>query len=142
MKNLLTKKSVLATSALIFGVAIILDQIGIERSCPTLFCLATLDVYFSISFVVIPTFIFSLITYKMREEVFRAWWNFARWFAPVIIVVTVLQSMQGGGGGLGIGGAISGGFDRLVLGIFYAMFIGVSLWKIFRKYSELKHEDK
>jgi len=34
----------------------------------------------------IPIFIFSLITYKMREEVFQSWWRFARWFAPVIIL--------------------------------------------------------
>ena len=31
-------------------------------------------------------FIFSLITYKMRQEVFQSWWRFARWFAPVIIL--------------------------------------------------------
>src|SRR3989344_444294 len=135
MKNLLTKKSVLATSALIFGVAIILDQIGIERSCPTLFCLATLDVYFSISFVVIPTFLFSLITYKMREEVFRAWWNFARWFVPIIIVVTYLTNSSHQQSGFG--GVAQGAFYFAILFVLYVIFTITSLVKIILAYRRL-----
>ncbi len=89
-----------------------------------------------------PLFLLSLITYKMRDEVFRAWWNFARWWVPVIILVTYLQSTQAGGGGLGIGGAISSGFDILILGFFYAILVIVSLWRIVRKYRQLKREGK
>src|SRR3989338_2165139 len=28
--------------------------------------------------------IFTFLTYRMRDEVFRAWWNFARWIIPLI----------------------------------------------------------
>ncbi len=74
----------------------------------------------------------------MRDEIFRAWWNFARWWVPVIILVAYLQSTQSGGGGLGIGGAMSSAFDALVLGFFYAVLIIVSLWRIVRKYRQMK----
>jgi hypothetical protein len=41
---------------------------------------------------------------------------------------------------MGIGGAMSSGFDALVLGFFYVVLIVVSLWRIVRKYRELKRE--
>ncbi len=76
-------------------------------------------------------FILSLITYRMRDEVFRAWWGFARWWVPVIIAVTLFLQNAGGGGGWGLG---SGGFDILILSIFYAIFVITSLVKIVRAY--------
>jgi len=81
---------------------------------------------------------FSIITYKMREEVFQAWWQFARWFVPVIIVATWLINSQGGGNGSGIAGAIGKGFDNLVLGIFYAIFVITSVVKIVLAYRKGK----
>ncbi len=80
---------------------------------------------------------FSVILYFFRDEVFDAWWHFARWFVPVIIVVTFLLE-GGGGGGLGIGGAISGAFNVLVISIFYIIFIVTSLIKIYRAYLKTK----
>jgi hypothetical protein len=78
-------------------------------------------------------FLLSLITYRLKEEVFRAWWNFACWFVPVIIVASF--SLNGaGGGGLGISGAVSGAFNFLVLCMFYAVFIFVSLIRIVLAY--------
>lgn len=88
---------------------------------------------------IMPFLLFlSLITYKMHEEVFRAWWNFARWFVPVIILATLLINSQSGGGGMGISGAISGGFDALVIGIFYVIFVITSLVKIAGAYRKNK----
>lgn len=83
-------------------------------------------------------FLFSLITYKMRDEVFRAWWGFARWWAPVIIVVTLLLENAGGGGGIGISGAVSSAFDILILGVLYAVLVIVSLVQIIRAYLKAK----
>lgn len=80
----------------------------------------------------------SLITYKMHDDVFRAWWRFARWFAPVIIVVTILLENAGGGGGIGIGGAVSTAFDILILGILYAILGIVSIIQIARAYLKTK----
>lgn len=86
----------------------------------------------------IPVFFFSLITYKMQDEVFRSWWGFARWFVPVIVLVTLFQNMQSGGGGLGIGGAVSGAFDFLVLVLLYAIFVIVSIVRIVSGYFRSK----
>src|SRR3989344_4387828 len=124
MKNLVTKKNVLMIS-LAYG----LFFLGIfitGEFCHSNWCRIRDDDFLGLIFFtllpLLPILVFSLITYKMREEVFHAWWSFARWFAPVIVIVTVLQSMQGGGGGLGIGGAISGGLERLVLRAFFTPF--------------------
>jgi len=75
-------------------------------------------------------FLFSLITYKMRDEVFQAWWRFARFFVPVIMLVTFLINSRSRSGGMGISGAIAGSFDMFIIGLFYAIFIITSLVKI------------
>jgi hypothetical protein len=86
------------------------------------------------SFIVYPfsplplVFILSLITYKMRDEVFQAWWKFARWFVPVIMLVTFLVNSKSRGGG--VVATMSGGFDLLIIGLFYAIFVITSLVKI------------
>ena len=86
----------------------------------------------------IPIFIFSLITYKMRQEVFQSWWRFARWFAPVIILVTFLINSQRQSGGMGISGAIRSSFNLFIIGIFYAIFIITSTIKIILTYRDKK----
>jgi len=81
-------------------------------------------------------FILSLITYKMREEVFQAWWKFARWFVPLIMLVTFLLNSQNRGGGMSA--TISSGFDILVIGIFYTIFIITSAVKIVQTHKQFK----
>ncbi len=90
---------------------------------------------FLLIFLTIPLFILSLITYKMHDEVFRAWWRFARWWVPVIMIVTFLLENAGGGGGWGMNG---GAFDAFFIGIFYVIFIVISLVKIFNAYFKTK----
>ena len=85
----------------------------------------------------LPLLILSLVTYKMRDEVFHAWWNFARWLVPVIIVATLLlNSASDGGGGMGGGGLASGMLDFAVLWILYIVLVIVSLTKIVRAYDK------
>ncbi len=35
--------------------------------------------------------IFSLITYKMKEEVFVRWWKFTRWWTPLSMVIIAIS---------------------------------------------------
>jgi uncharacterized membrane protein YGL010W len=80
-------------------------------------------------------FLLSLITYKMHDEVFRAWWNFSRWMVPIIVFATIaIQFVPSNRGFFNMDALIY----LLVLAPLYAMFILVSFWKIFRKYRELK----
>ncbi|MDO8231925.1 MAG: hypothetical protein Q7T37_01860 [bacterium] len=77
-----------------------------------------------------PIFFLSLITYRMKDEVFQAWWGFARWWVPVIIVVTLLLENAGGGGTLGM----NKDFTAFILIILYSILIITSLVKIVNAY--------
>lgn len=81
-------------------------------------------------------FLLSLITYRMREEVFRAWWGVAKWFVPVIIAATFLFNMPGTSG-LGMSGAYADTFSVLILGLLYTIFIITSIIKIILAYRRL-----
>lgn len=82
----------------------------------------------------IPLFLLSLITYKMRDEVFRAWWNFARWSVPLSIVV-VLASSGSRGGSMGIPNIFDQEFFAFV---FSALFLLISLGIIAVKWWKLR----
>jgi hypothetical protein len=85
-------------------------------------------------FFTFPLFVLSLITYKMKDEVFRAWWNFARWWVPVIIAATFLLNNASGGGTLGM----DKDFTAFILIILYSVLIVTSLVKIARAYLKTK----
>jgi hypothetical protein len=90
-------------------------------------------------FSVLPfVFLLSLITYKMRDEVFQAWWSFARWFVPLIIVVTFLLYRNGESGGAGMTGIGSGVGESFILLVLYVLFIITSLARIILTYRRSK----
>lgn len=131
-----TKKGALTISAtyVVFFISIFLT----DEFCTSAWCRVHDDDLLGLIFFtflpLLPIFLLSLITYKMREEVFRAWWGFARWWVLVIIAVTLFLQNAGGGGGMGISGAVSGAFDVLILGLFYTILVITSLVKIVRTY--------
>ena len=89
-------------------------------------------------FPTIVFFLLSLITYRMKDEIFHAWWNFARWWVWVILVMTFLDYINLGerrsGAFFGGGPSLA---DILLLFV-YILLILVSLFRIVRKYRELK----
>ncbi|MFA5997606.1 MAG: hypothetical protein WC791_03935 [Candidatus Paceibacterota bacterium] len=76
----------------------------------------------------------SLITYWMKEQAFRAWWNFASNWVVLIIFATFIFEIMGDGGSLNMGG----GFEILVLGILYTIMIVGSIVKIVRTYQKTR----
>lgn len=48
-----------------------------------------------ILFPIIPLFIFSLITYKMQEEVFQFWWKFSRIWIPFSMFAILISPSTG-----------------------------------------------
>lgn len=132
----MTKKRVLIISVayLVYITGILL----VDTVCKSLWCNIRDDDFFGqIFFTFSPLgaiFLLSLITYKMKEEVFRAWWNFARWFVPIIIVITYLLNNAP------TGGSLNAGQDAtfLILFILYAIFIVISLTKIFRTHRKIR----
>lgn len=91
--------------------------------------------YLLLSFSV--TFLLSLLTYRMKEEVFRAWWSFARWWVPVIILATLGVNLYIAGEGSGAD-MFDCGFSAMFLGALYGILILVSLYRIIRTYIALK----
>jgi hypothetical protein len=138
----MTKKSVLVVNSIAIILLLTLAYTQSGTSCySTVWCNKLWDAINRVGemlFIFIPVLLFSLITYKMRDEVFQAWWKFARWFVPVIMLVTLLINSQSRGGGMGISGAISSSFNLFIIGIFYAIFVITSLVKITLAYRRVK----
>ena len=134
MKKINTKKIVLLSSLsyiIIFGIIFF-----VTKFCNSSWCRVhdddPLGMFLLTFLFFIPIFILSLITHKMRDEVFHAWWSFARWWVPVIIFVTIfLNNVSTGGGTLGMDEIFSG----LIYSVLYGILIVVSVIKIVRSYS-------
>lgn len=101
----MTKKIVFWISGIITLLVIILNQIGTYKLCgvgvsSTFFssffslfnksCVDPLANLIIIFIIFIPLFLLSLITYKMRNEIFRAWLKFAYVWIPLTLVLTIL----------------------------------------------------
>lgn len=140
----MTKQNILTGSAIATALSFLWEYVGNVKLCKMGGLNSDCwDILHDAELVVLPivTFLFllSLITYKMREEVFRAWWNFARWMLPIIILATVLVNLMPSNHGFFNMDALA---YLLVLAPLYAILILVSLWIIVHKYRELKHEGK
>jgi succinate dehydrogenase/fumarate reductase cytochrome b subunit len=136
----MTKKQVFVTAGIMMVVLVIWEYVGNVRWCTwgeVLYrdCLHSLSGVEVVLIPILPLLLLSLITYKMREEVFRAWWNFARWMLPVIMIATLLINLMPSNRGFFNMDAL---VYLLVLAPLYAIFILVSLWKIVRTYRKLK----
>lgn len=148
MKNFATKKNVLIASGIVTLFLASLFILGSDScySSPRCHGISKSNVFaifnddnLLAAFVFPPLFLLSLLTYRMQDEVFRAWWNFARWLVPIIVLVTVLVNLMPSNRGFFNMDAL---VYLLVLAPLYAILILVSLWKIVSKYRELKHEGK
>lgn len=148
MKNWGTKRGVFAISLsyVLFLVALyVLSLLNLSRvDCYAhSWCRDYVGVFLSLVvfgfFPLFPAFLLSLITYKMQDEVFRAWWNFARFMVPIIMLATLLVNMMPRDGGFF---NMDGLVYLLVIAPLYAILTFVSLWRIVRKYLELKHAEK
>ncbi len=142
MKNLLTKKNILLTGlvgALFLIIAMFPVDLGIcEKNSYD--CRTNFDFLQDIVSVFPIMFFFSLITYKMRDEVFDHWMKFAVWAVPTMMLLTYLILGGASQGGLGIESAYGGSFDAFLFMLLYGIFIGVSIYRIVSKYRELKYK--
>lgn len=89
----MTKKSVLILSGIVSILLITLDRVGTFRLCGANTYGSCMDVVYNVIIFflpVLPLFLFSLITYKMPEGVFQAWWRFARVFVPLAMFLILI----------------------------------------------------
>jgi hypothetical protein len=76
---------------------------------------------------VLPLFLLSLITYKLRDEVFIRWMKFARWWVPMTMFFILIAP--------GVSGGLAP-LDKGRVGFFFSLlFLVISLvliaWKWF-----------
>jgi hypothetical protein len=82
-------------------------------------------------------FFFSIITLRMKIEVFSKWFNFAVWYVP-ILALTMIYFPLSVRGGLGAGSGITEGFNALVQILIFSIFVIISFVKIVRAYNKNK----
>lgn len=72
---------------------LILDFLGTDRVCggrQYTSCMQSWHAFFTVAFPLLVLFIFSLITYWMRDEIYRAWFKFARIWIPLSMLAIFL----------------------------------------------------
>jgi hypothetical protein len=130
----MTKKKVFLVSLSIVGILTILDMVGVSKICGAgnISCRDNLSNIFTLALPFLPVLFFSLITYKLREEVFRTWLHFAYWWVPLSIFF-ISVDMTGGSGGFGMGGN-----GELAAFIFVPLFVIISTMIILYQYTSKK----
>lgn len=135
VNNWVTKKTVLFSAIGIFGLVFVVNEPIMFGLCKniamwesgTKYCndgsiiaesVGLLALSLSLSLIFL-----SLITYWMKEQIFRAWIRFAYWWIPLTIIMTYLSSGSSGGG-FGIPNVFDAGF---VLFVFSFLFFVISL---------------
>ena len=88
---MLNKKLVLVGSGIASIILLGINYLGTDNFCGiNRGCIETLANTLRILFVLIPLFILSLITYKMRDEIFHSWLTFTYLWIPLTLIGTLL----------------------------------------------------
>jgi len=141
MTNLGTKKNVLIITLIGTLLILALVLLAVTDFCynskPCMSFFVNVRPWNLASYIFVTPFLFllSLLTYRMHDDIFRVWWNFARWMVPIIIFATIaIQFVPSNGGFFNMDGLIY----LLVLAPLYAILTLGSLWKIVRAYREMR----
>lgn len=90
----MNKKILLIVSGISTVVLLVLNWIGTNTLCEWIgqdtVCMGILYSTMMNLFPIIPLFLLSLITYKMLDEVYRAWFRFTRWWIPLSMLAIFL----------------------------------------------------
>lgn len=92
------KKNVFISTGIVSVLLTTLNFIGTYKLCGSKGYGTCMEVVYDIMVIllpIIPLFIFSLITYKMREEVFESWWKFARIWIPLSMLAVLVSPSYG-----------------------------------------------
>ncbi|NLC31443.1 MAG: hypothetical protein GX765_05340 [Candidatus Moranbacteria bacterium] len=90
----MTKKRLLVITGIASIFLVAFNFIGTFNLCGGREYSVCMDVVFNIFmilFPIIPLFLFSLITYKMQDNVFQAWWRFARIWIPISMLAILVS---------------------------------------------------
>jgi hypothetical protein len=131
--NSLTKKRILFLS--FFGLIIqIISRYSVdfgvcENYASSCFDLSYLFIIYSI--ISIPLFVFSVITYKLKDEVFISWKNFSIWWIPLsFVIITMFPTDTHGMDFVPI---IKGTVSLLLSSLYSVISLVIILYKSFKK---------
>ncbi len=133
MNKFLTKKNIAISSTLGAIMLLMWDHVGNVYWCTWggvlhYDCLDTLS---SIEIIFVPILslpLLSLITYKMKEEVFNAWIKFTIWFVPLSMIAILLTPVDDGGSwSIPLKGPVA----LLTTGLFFTISLIIICWKHF-----------
>ena len=134
----MTKKYTLTVSIIAF--CIFLFAIFYPNICPhESFCRGYIDTINFLTLLSLPLlllFPFSLITYKMRNEVFEYWRNFSLWYLPALVIFVLILTSSGHGAGFA--GVVSGWFNGVVILALAIIYGVISICLIIKKRADLK----
>ena len=91
------KRNILSISFLGLLVFIFSVYISVNGLCEYKYICSRLhdDSFMAIFLVFLPFFLFSLITYKMKDNIFQTWFKFARIWVPLTILLVILSPEYG-----------------------------------------------
>ena len=79
-----------ALGGIILIIAALSRQIGFCPPYSYSICAAASDRFAEALLPVVPLFIFSLITYWPRNEIYESWFRFARWWIPLSMLAILI----------------------------------------------------
>ena len=90
---MLSRKSLLLFAGTGTAILLIANWIGTFNLCGARQYGQCMDVAYGVILALSPIvllFFFSLITYKMRDEIYVAWFKFARWWTPLSMLAILI----------------------------------------------------
>lgn len=135
--EILTKKRLLYFTVIGFFFAVLLGYTS-ENLCNSYTCETAIDaVAVPLGFFTLSLIPISLLLFFLREEVFRAWWRFARWYLSVAILIVIVSG--GGGVASGLGSLWD---QELAVWWTAGLFLIISLTLIIYKSLKLRSQQK
>jgi hypothetical protein len=126
---MMTKKNILLMSGVLSVIALSLNYIGTDVLCSWFggdtACMRQWASFIMNFLPIFPLFFFSLLTYKMREEIYQSWFRFARWWTPLSMFLILIMPSDTGGGGFGPQISLGKGDVALVTSFFFVLISGI-----------------
>jgi hypothetical protein len=98
----MTKLKVFLISLIVLGVGLLLSSKNVYKYCFSEgHCWRFWEIFNSVEpyfFILIPILLFSIVTYFIKEGVFKAWLKFTYFYIPIYVLAILLLSDNRGGG--------------------------------------------
>jgi len=95
---MISKKKLFFTSFVFTLILVLIGIFGTYSVCVNkITCVNILHHLFIYGLFFLPLFFLSLITYKMRDSVYQAWFRFVRWWIPLSILPVLISPSYGHG---------------------------------------------